>query len=208
MRSDSERTFTEQARRRQIVEGAIGALAEGGYGGASLAAIARRIGVSKGVLSYHFAGKEELLEQVVAAVTDDAREHMSARIAAAAPGRARLRAYIESNLEWMAGNRTGIVALLAIFNAESHVREGQPAHYADHHRLVVAGLEELVRDGQRKGELRSFDAHMAAVTVRAAIDAAGQRLGGDPAFDIAAYGRGLADFFDHAMRASEPEEPS
>ena len=43
---------------------------------------------------------------------------------------------------------------------------------------------------------------MAAVTIRAAIDAAGYRLGGGPGFDVAGYGRELADFFDQAVRAA------
>lgn len=54
MRSDSESggqkapTFIEQARRRQIVEAAVATVAEQGFGAASLAAIARTAGVSKG----------------------------------------------------------------------------------------------------------------------------------------------------------------
>jgi AcrR family transcriptional regulator len=41
-------TFTEQARRRQIIDAAV--LARAGYGAASLAAIAEEIGVSKGAI--------------------------------------------------------------------------------------------------------------------------------------------------------------
>jgi AcrR family transcriptional regulator len=45
---------------------------ESGFAAASLGAIAERIGVSKGVLSYHFAGKGELLHEVVARVLTEA----------------------------------------------------------------------------------------------------------------------------------------
>ena len=51
-------TFTETARRAQILACAIGAIAESGYGRASLAEIARRAGVSKGVVSYYFTSKD------------------------------------------------------------------------------------------------------------------------------------------------------
>lgn len=202
MRSDPrELTFTERARRQQIVEGAIGVLADEGFAAASLQAIADRLGTSKGVISYHFAGKEALLEHVVTEVTDSAQAYMAPRIAAAPAGRVRLRAYIESNLDFMAGNRAQIVALLAIFNAQPHSSEGQPSGYADHHRAVVVELEQLLRAGQRSGGLRAFPTRMGAMTIRAAIDAAGSRLGAEPSFDVAAYGRELADFFDHATRA-------
>ena len=56
-----QKSFIEQARREQIVDAAIDVLYESGFAAASLGAIAERIGVSKGVLSYHFAGKRELL---------------------------------------------------------------------------------------------------------------------------------------------------
>ncbi len=50
--------------------------------------------------------------------------------------------------------------------------------------------------------MRAFPPRMAAVTIRAAIDAAGYRRGGDPDCDVAGYGRELADFFDQAVRAA------
>ena len=40
------------------------------------------------------------------------------------------------------------------------------------------------------------------MTIRAAIDAAGYRLCGDPDFDVAGYGRELADFFDQTVHAA------
>lgn len=39
--------------------------AEVGYAQASLGQIAKRAKISKGIISYHFTNKEELLEQVV-----------------------------------------------------------------------------------------------------------------------------------------------
>src|ERR1051326_6821589 len=57
-------TFTEAARRTQIIECAIETLATLGYAQASLAQIAKRAGISKGVIVYYFSSKEELFEQV------------------------------------------------------------------------------------------------------------------------------------------------
>ena len=52
------RTFTETARRAQIIAAAIDTIAELGYGQASLARIAETAGTSKGVIIYHFGGKD------------------------------------------------------------------------------------------------------------------------------------------------------
>ncbi len=56
-------SFIEKARRAQIMECAIETLAEVGYVKASLGQIAKRAKISKGVISYYFTNKEELLEQ-------------------------------------------------------------------------------------------------------------------------------------------------
>ena len=53
---EEERTFTVTARRAQIVQAAIDTIAEVGYAKASLDRIGARIGISKGLIGYHFAG--------------------------------------------------------------------------------------------------------------------------------------------------------
>src|SRR5437868_14750695 len=61
-------TFTEAARRTQIIECAIETLATLGYAQASLAQIAKRAGISKGVIVYYFSSKGVLFEQVIQAI--------------------------------------------------------------------------------------------------------------------------------------------
>jgi len=72
----------EAARRAQIVECAIRAIATLGYGQASLAQIAKLAGVSKGVISYHFADKDELIEHVLREVLSEFEAYMRPRIQA------------------------------------------------------------------------------------------------------------------------------
>ena len=54
------RTFIETARRAQIVAAAIDTIADVGYAQASFARIAERLGISRGLISYHFTGKDEI----------------------------------------------------------------------------------------------------------------------------------------------------
>lgn len=72
-------------------------MAEVGFQGASLAEIARRAGVSKGVVSYHFAGKEELLGQVLCDVYGRAGAAIAERIADETDPAAVVRGYLEAN---------------------------------------------------------------------------------------------------------------
>ncbi len=59
-------TFLQSARRAQLVDAAIDALADLGAEQASLVQIAERAGVSRGVVNYHFpGGRRELFEAAV-----------------------------------------------------------------------------------------------------------------------------------------------
>ncbi len=50
-------TFTQQKRRGQLVRCMIDAITEVGFARASVGEVERRAGVSKGVVTYHFAAK-------------------------------------------------------------------------------------------------------------------------------------------------------
>src|SRR5438067_13171134 len=101
---ESRRTFTETARRAQIVAAAIDTIAELGYGQASLARIAEAAGTSKGVILYYFGGKDELIRELVAELVARGVAYMEPHIDAEPTGAGKLRAYIESNLAVMREN--------------------------------------------------------------------------------------------------------
>lgn len=198
-----ERTFTETARRRQIVAAAIDTIAEVGFGQASLARIAERIGVSKGVISYHFAGKDDLIREVVIEIVEAGRAYIIPRVFAESTGPARLRVYIESNLAFMREHRNYMVAVLDIARnggvmADARRRvDGREADVAVH--LLEAELARL----QAEGELRrDFDPGVMAATIRAAIDSMSYRLVRDPDLDIDHYAREIATIFDLATRVA------
>ena len=92
----ARRTFTEGARRAQIVQAAIETIAEAGYRGATFARIARHAGLSStGLISYHFAGRDELIAEVAAKVIADICAFMTARLEGVSDPAAALRGYIE-----------------------------------------------------------------------------------------------------------------
>src|SRR5499427_10614765 len=108
------RTFTETARRAQIVAAAIDTIADLGYGQASLARIAEAAGTSKGVIIYHFGSRDELIKELVADLIAKAGAYMRPRIEAEQTGAGMLRAYIESNLMFMAENLSHVAATVEI----------------------------------------------------------------------------------------------
>jgi AcrR family transcriptional regulator len=193
-----ERTFIETARRAQIVAAAIDTIAEVGYAGASFARIAERLGISRGLISYHFAGKDDLMKQIVRDVIEKGMAYMRPRILAASTGPEMLRAYIESNLAFMRENRKDLIAVLEIARSA----DGRRLFYGDDDVIdAVRALEHLLSGFQTAGQLRpDFDPHVMAIAIRAAIDAVPSRLDPEPEFDIDNYAKEVATTFDLATR--------
>src|SRR5664280_2542101 len=80
--SPGTRSVTATARRAQIVAATIDVIVESGYPQASFARIAERAGLSSTrLISYHFAGKAELIAAVVTEVTTAIGQHMAQRMA-------------------------------------------------------------------------------------------------------------------------------
>jgi len=171
-------------RRSQIVEAAIDTLAVEGLAGTSFAKIARTAGLSStGLISYHFAGKRELMDEVARVVTEELTDFVDRRMREAEGATAQLRAFIVANVEFAAKHHARLRAARAV--------GGRPIDTA-------GGLVELLRAGQLYGELRFFDTDVMATAIRAALD----RVANDPDIDPARYSDELATIFELATRGA------
>jgi AcrR family transcriptional regulator len=195
---EPERTFIETARRAQIVTAAIDTIADGGYGGASFARIAERAGISRGLISYHFADKDDLMKEVVHQAAEEAKAYIRPRILAESTGPEMIRAYIGSNLAFMRDHRNNVIAMIEIARST----DGQRIFYRDTDVIdAVGALEHLLSAFQAAGQFRAdFDPHVMAIAVRATIEAASSRLALDAEFDIDNYAQEIATTFDLATR--------
>ena len=193
------RSFVETARRAQIVDCAIDTIAEVGFAKASVDQIAKRAGVSKGVITYHFPSKEGIVDAIVETVVAAGRAHMEPRIMAETSAAGRLRAYIESNLEFIDANRKPLVALVEIAMSARRV-DGSPVIGPKSLAQRVAGLEALLRDGQRRGEFRRFNTRVVALTVIQAIDGVPPLLRREADLDLKLHAEELATVFALATR--------
>jgi TetR/AcrR family fatty acid metabolism transcriptional regulator len=197
-------SFIEAARRAQIVQAAIEVIAELGYAQATLEQIARRAGISRGLISYHFAGRDELIGQVVADVFAAGGVYMRPRIEAESTAADMLRAYIESNLAYMRDHPAQMAALVQIF-ANVNMAEGFPGIDVTVLDQGLVDLEQLLRWGQQTGEFRAFDTRVMAVAIRNVIDGIPPQIVDNPAIDLNAYAREVAALFDHATRVRRDE---
>ncbi|MEV6067151.1 TetR/AcrR family transcriptional regulator [Nocardia sp. NPDC052001] len=203
MRSENEpdgqpRSFIEEARRRQIIAAAVEVISEFGYGNASLARIAKHAGISKGVISYHFDGKDDLMTQLVIQLYVSGAEYMTPIIGAAPGWRGKVLAYIESNLEFIAANKRYVAAMtdvvLNLRDAEGKSRFVN----VESAREILRPIADMLREGQREGEFGDFDPILMAKSIRDAIDGTGGRVINEPDFDARAYAAHVCRIFDLA----------
>jgi AcrR family transcriptional regulator len=192
---ERDRTFTERARRAQIVAAAMETIADVGYARASFARIAKRAGLSStGLISYHFAGKEELISEVVREVYTAMSGFMSERMRAHTSAPAALRTYIEATIEFIGTHRTQMRALSDIF------MHGALDYDDTTEQAAVSPIEAILRQGQDDGEFRDFDPKVMATVVQRSVDGLPFLMASVPDLDVDAYAREIVTLFDLATR--------
>jgi AcrR family transcriptional regulator len=191
----TQRSPAATARRAQVLEATIAVIAEEGYARASFARIAERAGLSSTrLISYHFAGKADLVSALVEHVVGDIGRHVGGLVMAAESPGARLSAYIEGVVGYADSHRAPMAALMQVAMAGAGGEATSGPSDLGH-------LERILADGQSQGEMRDFDTHIMATTIQRAVETVVFRLQADPALDCAAYARELVELFDRGTRA-------
>jgi AcrR family transcriptional regulator len=196
------RTFTETARRAQIVACAADVIAQAGYARATMAQIARQADVAKSVISYHFADKNELLQELISTAVATFTGFIDPRLAARTTARGKISAYLAGSADYMTAHRNLHLAVLEIaFNALGP--DGLPLVASMPLETHKPSLERILLDGQQAGELREFDVQVMAGLVRSAVThTMVLALRFSPGLDPQTYASELATTFDLAIRAS------
>jgi len=195
-RRKAQPTITEIARRKQIIEAAIATIAEIGYVRASFSQIAKTAGLSStGLISYHFASKQDLNVAIASEVIGTMSAFMHERMRVVSGPQGALVAYIEGTVAFMQEKPAYMQALLGIFTHGGFAYEGEDE------QAVVSPLESILRDGQDAGVFRAFDVRVMATTIQRAIDGIPMALAADPSLDLDLYARELVELFTLATQA-------
>ncbi len=196
-------SFIETARRAQIIDCAIDAIAELGFAQASLAQIAKRAGVSTGVILYYFAGKDDLIRAVGAHVYALGADFMTPLVNREPTARAALLAFIDASVAFIAQRPDLTRAIMNIIRAGRDERGEpriDPAVMTDREN----GFHQILQWGQRDGDFRAFSVPIMATSIIEALDAIPVQVAANPALDLKAYAAELVELFDRATRADAP----
>jgi TetR/AcrR family transcriptional regulator, fatty acid metabolism regulator protein len=202
-------TFLQVKRRDQLVDCAIEAIAELGFARASVAEVARRAGVSKGVVTYHFPAKDDLISAVIADIVGSLTEFLTPRYKAADPTQFPERwtaAYITA---WVDCYRAYAQQLLALVRVHDSVLDeaGRPGAAHDSRAVDIALVTRILEHGQSRGTLGTFDARVIATVMKAALDGLLREFTDNPALDLEAYAAQLISLFERATRPDPAPGP-
>jgi AcrR family transcriptional regulator len=192
----AERSVTSASRRAQIVAGHDRGHRRGRLPVGVLRGHRRASGLSSTrLISYHFAGKADLIAAVVDDVVAAIGRCVGERVAAEATAAGQLRAYVEGVVSFTATHRAQMRALLQIL-----LSGALPAGSAGTDVAVPSHLEALLRRGQAAGEFRDFDPRVMALAVQRSVESLPFALESDPDLDCAAFARELVTLFELATR--------
>lgn len=163
-------TFTEIARRTQILQGAITTVNELGYHRASLAEIANRVPVAKSAIVYYFGSKDALLLHVLDHVFSALGTAVEAAVATETSPDARLRVYAESYLSHVDAHRRDVAAGVTIVLSHRDA-DGTPLYLlqSDEDTALLRGI---LSDGRDAGTFRSMPLDAAVTIVESLLDIA------------------------------------
>jgi AcrR family transcriptional regulator len=156
-------------REAEVLDAAIGVFWEKGYSGASIQAVADRVGVLKGSLYYYIRSKEDLLSRVVDEVHRESTEILDEVLALKLSAIDRIRIYIERHVEWYLDN---IKEVSVFFREWRHLSGERLGIVLERRRGYDRAVRDLIAAAQVAGDVPAdIDPKHASLYVLAAVNA-------------------------------------
>lgn len=198
----ANRPNSEQ-RRAEIVQGLLQTIAEHGYAKATIQLIAKRVGLTPGLLHYHFKTKADILVALVTHLANQFNQRYAALARTAQTPEDFLFAYVNARLAKGDGENPAVVTAWVMVGAEAvrlpEVREIYQDAIAEEFALLTRLLETYL---QSKGK-PVHAADMLAASMVALMEGAFQI--GSAAPDVMPVGYAASTAIQLAQRYVESE---
>lgn len=126
----------EPIRRRQLIQATMQAIDEAGLADATVVRIAKRAGVSAGIISHYFGGKDGLLEATMRQILGDLGDAVASRRAASESSpKAQVRAIIDGNFDRSQVSQSVMKTWLAFWASSMHRDHLQRLQHVNARRL-------------------------------------------------------------------------
>lgn len=152
------RKASRETRRLQLIEATIEVLAQRGYASTTLTEVARRAGLSHGLVNFHFATKDKLLAETLQFLAEEYRQNWQTYLDLAPPGPgAQLDALLRADLDAKVCAPSRLSAWLA-FWGEAQGRplyqERASANDEDYIARLEGIVARLMQEGGYGGDMR------------------------------------------------------
>jgi TetR/AcrR family transcriptional repressor of bet genes len=199
---EGKQSFIAEARREQIVEAAVKTLDEIGYQNASLSQIAKRAGISTALISYHFLDKTDLMNHLLTKLLEGSTFYILERVQHEHTAVEKLKAFITASLAYQGTHPTRYTALLEIiFNARTPDNVPYYKLGDDEEDQVMVELQQILREGQDKGEFGAFHVKVMASMIQGAIGEYMAHADITTKVDLETYSRELVKIVLQASKA-------
>jgi len=149
------RTATKEFRRQQLIESTIDSIAKRGFAETTLANVAEGVGLSHGIVNFHFKSKEQLLIATLEFLAEEFRSVWARAVARAGPRPAdKLGALIEANFHPTVCNRKKIAVWYAFWGEA----KSRPTYLKlcddtdeEYHEAVRGYCAEVIAEGGYEG---------------------------------------------------------
>ena len=131
------RVEDEALRRRQLIDATVDTIASLGFSAATLAEIAKRAGLSTGLVAFHFGDKDGLLEATLRHLARDLSRGLADRLRQTTDPRTRLQAIIDILLADAQFDRRIATVWLAFWGQGPHSRRFARVQRVYHRRLAT-----------------------------------------------------------------------
>jgi AcrR family transcriptional regulator len=196
---EGRQSFIAEARREQIIKAAIAVLGEVGYVNASLSQIAKKAKISTALISYHFTGKEDLMNNTLMYLTELEGSYISDKVGLKLTPSEKLAAFIEASLDYQATHRLNNLALIEIvFNARTPDHIPYYKLEEDEEDLTFNLLQEILLHGQESKEFGDFNPQVASTVIKGALSES--MLSSHKKMDSTKYNQELAEMIMKMVR--------
>lgn len=162
----ARRSLIEDIRKDQIIDSAIDSLASVGYMKTTLDQIAETADFSRGVITYYYKSKDQLIAEVMNRILRTQKQQVMQRVDRAVSAADKLTEYISASIDHMKSDRKHYEAQVELWSNLEHKKEFNQKIYLECIKTVTA----ILRQGIDAGLFREMDVQNSAVLIQGSID--------------------------------------
>lgn len=174
MRRTKAKDTLRDLRRAQIVSAARALVASGGLDALTFGALEENLGFSRGVITYHFRDKDEIVDELLESALAEIDAATQAQVDASDTPLRKVRAVLEANVRGFLEHRDAGMILLSFWGrlaSDEKAKQANAALFAKYRQRTA----RVLREGRKLGAFGEVEVEpLAAVIVGMVIGLAAQ----------------------------------